>query len=84
MVLTLAVSGVLVSVFWFFAAKSLADRITWLDNELGRFEGSIHARYLADRRSAASRYRAFQIMTIAIPTTFAGAWILLAIIKCWL
>jgi len=54
MVLTLAVSGVLISVFWFFAAKSLADRITWLDNELGRFEGSIHARYLADRRSAAS------------------------------
>src|SRR5215468_6280583 len=35
-VLTLAVSGVLVSGFWFFAAKSLADRITWLDNELRR------------------------------------------------
>src|SRR5262245_54135561 len=48
MVLTLAVSGVLVSVFWFFAAKSLADRIAWLDNELGKFEGSIHARYLYD------------------------------------
>ena len=84
MVLTLAVSGVLVSVFWFFAAKSLADRITWLDNELGRFEGSIHARYLSDRRSAATRRWAFDIMTIALPMTLAGAWIVLAIIKCWL
>src|SRR5262245_65997521 len=47
MLLTLAVSGVLVSVFWFLTAKSLADRITWLDNELVRYEGSIHARYLS-------------------------------------
>ena len=82
MLLTLTVSGVLVSIFWFLTAKSLADRIVWLDNELGRFEGSIHARYLADRRSAASRRCAFQIMTIALPTTLAGAWIVLAIIKC--
>jgi hypothetical protein len=79
--LTLGVSGVLVSVFWFIAAKSLADRITWLDNELGKFEGSIHARYLSDRRSAASRRWEFHIMTIALPTTLAGAWILLGIIK---
>src|SRR5262245_6869226 len=84
MVMTLAVSGVLVSVFWFFTAKSLADRIVWLDNELRRFEGSIHARYLSDRRSAASRRWAFHIMTLALPTTFAGAWVLLVGIKCWL
>src|SRR5262245_15951475 len=48
MILTLAVSGVLISIFWFLAAKSLADRITWLDNELAKYEGSIHARYLSD------------------------------------
>jgi len=84
MVLTLAISGVLVSIFWLLAAKSLADRITWLDRELGKFEGSIHARYLSDRRSAASRRWVFRIMTIALPATVAGAWILLAIIKCWL
>src|SRR5262245_22193350 len=84
MLVTLAVSGVLVSVFWFLAAKSLADRIMWLDNELGRFEGSIHALYLSDRRSAASRRWTFGIMTIALPTTLAGAWIVLATIKCWL
>ena len=44
MVLTLAVSGVLVSLFWFFTAKSLGDRITWLDNELCKFEG--HSGYV--------------------------------------
>ena len=81
MVLSLAATGVLISLFWFLAAKSLADRITWLDNELSNFEGTIHARYLSDRRSAVSRPWAFRIMTIAVPTTLAGAWILLAIIK---
>jgi hypothetical protein len=81
MVLTLAVSGVLISVFWFFAAKSLADRITWLDSELCKFEGSIHAQYLSDRRSPVSRRWTFGIMTHALPTTLAVAWILLAIIK---
>src|SRR5262245_22960171 len=40
MVLTLAGSGVLVSVFWFFTAKSLGDRLTWLDSELSKFAGS--------------------------------------------
>lgn len=84
MLLTLALSGVLISVFWFLAAKSLADRIVWLDDELSRFEGSIHARYLSDRRSAATRRWVFDIMTIALPTTLAGAWIVLAIIKCQL
>ena len=84
MLLTLAVSGVMVSVFWFLTAKSLADRIIWLDNELGRFEGSIHARYLSDRRSGATRRWAFNVMSIALPTTLAGAWIMLAIIKCGL
>src|SRR5215467_12938633 len=49
MVLSLAATGVLISLFWFLAAKSLADRITWLDNELSNFEGTIHARYLSDR-----------------------------------
>ena len=81
MVLSLAATGVLISLFWFLAAKSLADRITRLDNELSNFEGTIHARYLSDRRSAVSRPWAFRIMTIAVPTTLAGAWILLAIIK---
>src|SRR5262245_56090943 len=82
MILTLAASGVLVSFFWFLAAKSLSDRITWLDNELCKFEGSLHARYLSDRRSPVSRRWTFRIMTVALPTTLAGAWVLLAIIKC--
>src|SRR5262245_10557432 len=51
MLLTLAACGVAVSMFWLFTATSLGDRITWLDNELWKYEGSIHARYLSDRRS---------------------------------
>src|SRR5437870_5175873 len=82
MVLTLAASGVLISVFWFFTAKSLGDRLIWLDAELRKFEGSIHARYLSDRRSPVSRRWMFRIITVALPTTLAGAWVLLAVIKC--
>jgi hypothetical protein len=81
MLLTLAVSGVTISVFWLFTAKSLGDRITWLDNELCKYEGSIHARYLSNRRSAVSRRTIFHIMVFALPVTFTGAWILLGIIK---
>src|SRR5262245_24159407 len=84
MLLTLAACGVVLSIFWLFTAKSLGDRITWLDNELCNYEGSIHARYLSDRRSVVSRRSTFHIMIFALPATFAGAWILLAVIKCTL
>jgi hypothetical protein len=82
MLLTLAVCGVLISLFWLFIAKSLGDRIMWLDDELCKYEGSIHARYLSHRRSIVSRAMTFRIMIFAFPATFAGAWILLGIIKC--
>ena len=82
MLLTLAVIGVLISVFWLFVAKALGDRIIWLDSELCKYEGSIHARYLSDRRSLVPRRVTFHIMVFALPATFAGAWILLGIIKC--
>ena len=82
MLLTLAVSGAMISIFWFFIAKSLGDRIIWLDNELCKYGESIHARYLSDRRSVVSRRTTFHIMIFALPATFAGAWILLGIIKC--
>lgn len=82
MLLTLSALGVLISMFWLFIAKSHGDRINWLDNELCRYAGSIHAAYLSDRRSLVSRPWTFRIMIFAFPTTFAAAWILLAIIKC--
>jgi hypothetical protein len=81
MLLTLAITGVILSIFWLFIAKSLGDRIVWLDNELCKYDGSIHARYLSDRRSIVSRRMTFHIMIYALPATFAGAWILLGIIK---
>ena len=81
MMLTLAASGVLVSIFWFFIAKSIGDRIVWLDDQLCKFEDSIHARYLSDRRSAISRRWTFRLMVFAFPTVLAAAWIMLAIIK---
>lgn len=81
MLLTLAASGVVISVGWLLIAKSMGDRISWLDDELCKYEGSIHERYLSDRRSPISRRTTFRIMIYALPTTFAGAWILLAIIK---
>jgi len=84
MVLTLAVTGVIISLFWLLIAKSTGARLTWLDNEICKYEGSIHARYLSDRRSAISRRATFHIMIYALPATFAGAWILLGIIKCGL
>ncbi len=82
MLLTLAVCGVIMSICWLFTGKSLGDRIIWLDNELSKYEGSIHKRYLSDRRSVVSRRTTFHIMILALPATFVGAWILLAIIKC--
>ncbi len=82
MLLTLASTGVLVSVFWLLIAKSLGGRITWLDDELCRYPGSIHARYLGDHRSAISRRTSFRLMIYALPATFAGTWIMLGIIKC--
>jgi hypothetical protein len=81
MLLTLAACGVLVSVFWLFIAKSIGDRIIWLDDELCKFEGSIHARYLCDRRSVISRRWTFRLMVFAFPTVIAGAWNMLAAIK---
>jgi len=84
MLITLAVCGVALSIFWLFTAKSLGDRITWLDNELCKYEESIQARYLSDRRSVVSRRSTFHIMIFALPATFSGAWILLTIIKCTL
>ncbi len=84
MLLTLAGCGVLISLFWLFIAKSLGDRISWLDNELCKYEDSIHARYLSDRRSLVSRPWTFRIMIFAFPAVFAGAWVLLGAIKCGL
>lgn len=82
MLLTLAATGVLISVFWLLIVKSLGDRIRWLDHELCKYEGSIHARYLSNHRSMVSRPWTIHIMIFAFPATFAGAWILLAVIKC--
>lgn len=81
MLLTLAGCGVLVSIFWLVISKSIGDRIVWLDNEICKFKGSIHERYLSDRRSAISRRWTFRLMTFAFPIVIAGAWILLAVIK---
>lgn len=81
MLLTLVATGVMISVFWLVVAKSLGDRIRWLDDEICKYEGSIHERYLSDRRSRISRRTSFRIMVYALPATFAGAWILLAIVK---
>ena len=81
MLLTLSATGVVISIFWLLMAKSLGDRIIWLDNEICKYEGSIHERYLSDRRSRISRRPTFRIMIYALPATFAGAWILLGIIK---
>ena len=81
MLLTLAAAGVLISLFWLLIAKAMGDRINWLDDEICKYEGSVHARYLSDRRSPISRRTTFRFMIYALPTTFAGAWILLAIIK---
>ena len=47
MVLTLAVTGVIIWLFWLLIAKSRGARLTWLDNEICKYEGSIHARYLS-------------------------------------
>lgn len=81
MLLTLTASGVVISVCWLLVAKSLGDRISWLDDEICKYEGSIHQRYLSDRRSRISRRTTFRIMIYALPLTFAGAWILLGIVK---
>lgn len=81
MLLTLTATGVVISVFWLLVAKSLGDRISWLDDEICKYEGSIHQRYLSDRRSRISRRTTFRIMIYALPLTFAGAWILLSIVK---
>ena len=81
MLLTLAATGVVISVFWLLIAKSMGNRISWLDDEICKYEGSIHERYLSDRRSRISRRTTFRIMIYALPATFAGAWILLGIIK---
>jgi hypothetical protein len=84
MLLTLSVCGVMMSICWLLTGKSLGDRIIWLDNELCKYEESIHSRYLSDRRSVVSRRATFHIMIVALPATFVGAWILLGIIKCGL
>lgn len=81
MLLTLTSTGVVISVCWLLVAKSLGDRISWLDDEICKYEGSIHQRYLSDRRSRISRRTTFRIMIYALPLTFAGAWILLSIVK---
>ena len=80
MLLTLTASGVVISVCWLLVAKPLGDRISWLDDEICKYEGS-HQRYLSDRRSRISRRTTFRIMIYALPLTFAGAWILLSIVK---
>src|SRR5262249_22959431 len=81
MLLTFAAAGVGISGLSLPLAQSIGDRLSWLDDEICKYEGSIHERYLSDRRSRISRRTTFRIMIYALPATFAGAWILLGIIK---
>src|SRR5215510_14679710 len=39
MLLTLAATGVVISVFWLLIAKSMGNRISWLDDEICKYEG---------------------------------------------